>query len=246
MSVSNHASIRLTKLNDAELRFVLSVLKLGEGWPRVRMSDREKRKLLKQLLDLESRAVRCLTSAGDAAIWDKGTWGTGAGITVSYGPQAAGMKRQERMFLIFEPRWRKAQDILRAAIVEGRTSQGLLCHLPPVGLPANELVACIRTPEDFVEVLVARLVATGERFRIVRCARCAKFAIRRRARRDSRYCSALCQRQDNLERLRKQYAESFVDLGRESADAVRMKQLQNRPKRSRRERLELLRLERRP
>lgn len=140
---------------------------------------------------------------------------------------------------MFLPRWQKARDVLESAIAQGRQHQGLFCELPVIGLPTRMLVALIRTPEHLAQLFVARLTATGQRFRIVQCIRCRRFGMRERARRDSRFCSPRCQRDENLAQLRRKYAETFADIGSSVAtngrtlsgpEAIRLKQLENRPK----------------
>jgi len=100
--------------------------------------------------------------------------------------------------------WQDARRIWEEVIVgeDRRSLKGFFLHLPAIGLPMKIPVPLLHDPNDLANWLLARAIANRQHLRVVKCARCHKFGVRRRGRAQSRYCSAACQQQATIEKAK--------------------------------------------
>jgi hypothetical protein len=97
--------------------------------------------------------------------------------------------------------WTSARNTL-GYVFERRDPEGFFLFLPPIGLPSKLAMIMLRKPDDLADWFVARAVANRQNRRFVKCARCGRFGLRRRARKSSQYCSEKCQREENRQQIK--------------------------------------------
>jgi hypothetical protein len=90
--------------------------------------------------------------------------------------------------------WTIARVRLLDAVVTFRDTSANFIQWPSiVGLPAHHPAVLVNDPCDLVGWMTARGMANEQLKRFVKCARCGKFGLRRRAKKDAKFCSLECQ-----------------------------------------------------
>ncbi len=180
--------VNLPKLSPAELRLALDIL-------NAKVLETDGKVTGPSTLDLDRRgAAYANAEARRAKILPP--WKTGW-------KHIAGLRGE----------WERARRRFESdlAFARRRSPEGVIVQLPPIGLPSKNPPARINYSGSLVAWLFARALANRQALRFVKCARpeCGKWALRKRARRDARFCSADCQTKANAEHIKQRWATRF-------------------------------------
>ena len=97
--------------------------------------------------------------------------------------------------------WSHARIPIVNAVTAAHESARSFVHAPSIiGVPAHRPPVLLNEPADLVNWLVLRGFANGQLARFVRCDLCMKFGLRKRAKKQARFCSSRCQIEFNVKR----------------------------------------------
>lgn len=180
--------VNLSKLSRAELRLALDIL-------NAKVLKRDGKITGPSTLDLDRR---------------------GAGYANAEARQAKispPWKRGRKHIRGLRGEWERARRKFETdlAFARWRSPERVIVQLPPIALPSKNPPARISWAGDLVAWLFARALANRQALRFVKCARpeCRKWALRKRARRDARFCSADCQAKANAEHIKQRWTTRF-------------------------------------
>ncbi len=97
--------------------------------------------------------------------------------------------------------WSHARIPVVKAVLAAHESPRSFVHAPSIiGVPAHRSPILMNEPADLVNWLVFRGFANGQMARFVLCELCKKFGLRKRAKKQARFCSSHCQIEFNIKR----------------------------------------------
>jgi len=192
MSRAKAVKLLLPELSNEEMAIVLKILRMN-----IAQAD------LKSLRNLEKQCFALARRASRFIYLDRTTWG-----------ESAEWKSET-----FRKVWSSYRELFSNGLRKARHPDDERLRPFAIMKPLGETLAfdaiiafgpqklgrfVVQEVEEFLYWLEMRMVANQQVWLFVECERCKKWAIRKRARRENRYCSQTCTLSANAERAKKQ------------------------------------------
>ncbi|MHB8410507.1 MAG: hypothetical protein ACYDDI_01010 [Candidatus Acidiferrales bacterium] len=201
MSRAKAVKLLLPELSNEEMALVLKILRMN-----IAQAD------LKSLRNLEKQCFALARRASRFIYLDRTTWG-----------ESAEWKSET-----FRKVWSSHREMFSSGLRKARRPDDErlrpFAMMTAIGdtLAFDAIIAfgpqklgrfVVQEVEEFLYWLEMRMVANHQVWLFVECERCKKWAVRKRARRENRYCSQTCTLAANAERAKEQAAMSGSYVG---------------------------------